>query len=559
MLPTLSELRTMKISEAIILEMALKIKKSLRFEDLKQYDPKFIDVTIEKLMAANPGKIDRNTVSCLLANLERAYKLGLSIRIDKNRNNYTNSIRMKHPHWTYRKVIRALGLLEDIEFITTTKKGHYVRKENDGKQTRLDLAFNAIWELSKFRIRDKYLLQEVISTNGVMHIPEGVNKKDSTDPVIRRVKHNEKNNLKIDVVDNTNEANELRRELSAYNQFANGHTLRYPVAIWDEEESYYEIVNKRDISNDIWWPEGTIMALKSIVTDLDVSAYESPQKIRLYSNTQDKQLISLQIKESRESNSIELKVYNSPSEEGLLDTQEENRNLLLKMSTDPQEILTRAPITKNISPRNMIYKKLDVSLHRVFNDDYETGGRFFGSFTNKSKILRNLILIDSQPVVELDYSTLHWNILYNLKDLDTADPYQLKGYPKELRNFIKEAMNMLLNAKRFPYIALFDAAKKYPIAKDMFINGKYRFDDLVDSIKEQHPAIVDSFYKSKWKELQYRESCLAWEIMSHFMNKGVLVLPVHDSFIVQKQYKEELNSVMKDVYFTKYRFDIGIK
>lgn len=52
-------------------------------------------------------------------------------------------------------------------------------------------------------------------------------------------------------------------------------------------------------------------------------------------------------------------------------------------------------------------------------------------------------------------------------------------------------------------------------------------------------------------ELQAIDAQMAFEIVHHFMEKGVAVLPVHDSFIVRIDYGEELVEIMKET-FKKY-------
>ena len=41
---------------------------------------------------------------------------------------------------------------------------------------------------------------------------------------------------------------------------------------------------------------------------------------------------------------------------------------------------------------------------------------------------------------------------------------------------------------------------------------------------------------------------MAIDIVSYFANKGIPVLPVHDSFIIAQKYSEELKTVMARIY-----------
>ena len=60
--------------------------------------------------------------------------------------------------------------------------------------------------------------------------------------------------------------------------------------------------------------------------------------------------------------------------------------------------------------------------------------------------------------------------------------------------------------------------------------------DLSQRIIEKHHAIEDAFYSSQGLRVQHIDSQLAERVMLHFANKGVPVLPVHDSFLIAAQY-----------------------
>jgi hypothetical protein len=61
-------------------------------------------------------------------------------------------------------------------------------------------------------------------------------------------------------------------------------------------------------------------------------------------------------------------------------------------------------------------------------------------------------------------------------------------------------------------------------------------------------------------ELFNKDSKMALFIIQHFSKKGVPIFPIHDSFIVQEKYRDELKMVMQKAY-AKYNngFKIDIK
>jgi hypothetical protein len=55
------------------------------------------------------------------------------------------------------------------------------------------------------------------------------------------------------------------------------------------------------------------------------------------------------------------------------------------------------------------------------------------------------------------------------------------------------------------------------------------------------------------------DSKIALDVINHFAKKNISILSIHDSFIVQAQYKIELYNTMKAVYKKHTGFDINIK
>ena len=51
-----------------------------------------------------------------------------------------------------------------------------------------------------------------------------------------------------------------------------------------------------------------------------------------------------------------------------------------------------------------------------------------------------------------------------------------------------------------------------------------------------------------WAELQHRDSEIAEYVLNHMRANRLLVLPVHDSFVVQDQYIHHLYFIMKEAY-----------
>ena len=88
-------------------------------------------------------------------------------------------------------------------------------------------------------------------------------------------------------------------------------------------------------------------------------------------------------------------------------------------------------------------------LHRVFNNGtLDDGGRFYGGWwQNIPSHNRKRITINWHPTVEVDYSSMHPNMLYAMEGTSApTDCYALDGFPVEHRNLLKTTFQKLLNA-----------------------------------------------------------------------------------------------------------------
>ena len=72
-----------------------------------------------------------------------------------------------------------------------------------------------------------------------------------------------------------------------------------------------------------------------------------------------------------------------------------------------------------------------------------------------------------------------------------------------------------------------------------------------------HKSIAHYFCNGKESGLRIvnKDSKIALDIINHFVKQGRPILCIHDSFIVEQKYKNELKNVMKKTYtkHTKFR------
>lgn len=196
-----------------------------------------------------------------------------------------------------------------------------------------------------------------------------------------------------------------------------------------------------------------------------------------------------------------------------------------------------AEINTNDIELKFRYDPTNVLLKRVFNG--EGGGRFYGGFWQQlPKEDRLKLKLDGESVVELDFVALHPAIAYSLQGFELAfDPYLIEGCE---RKDVKKAFLCLFNCE----------SRKQAIntiRSEFHVKGAA---SLLHRIEEEHGLIADCFYNPAFGlMLQNTDSWLCEKVLKKLMKQGILVLPIHDSFLVKGSYEEELRRAMSDSFF----------
>lgn len=243
--------------------------------------------------------------------------------------------------------------------------------------------------------------------------------------------------------------------------------------------------------------------------------------------------ISFETTDETQKMEAELRAYNTfigEHQVGLSLPIEEVRALLIERRSNPVDY------TRN-------------QLRRVFNETFSRGGRFYqGWWQEMPSDLRPYITIDDQPTSELDYSGQHLLLLYALNE----DEYPwLRGdtdpYGEENRDLMKQVFVICVNEEsRETAIQAIRQEINYNYP-DLTSTNEI-INPLIDTTIEKHPELSDYFFSGMWAELQRQDSKITEYVLNHMRAKKVLVLPVHDSFVVQDQYIQHLYSIMKEAY-----------
>jgi hypothetical protein len=211
----------------------------------------------------------------------------------------------------------------------------------------------------------------------------------------------------------------------------------------------------------------------------------------------------------------------------------------------------------------------------VFVDgSLEMHGRFYGGWWEGiPEEYRELIVINGSTVAELDFKAIHPHILYCLEGatLPNDDPYKLAGYPDTaaMRKLIKRFLLMIVNAKdaKGAKGALREAFRKdkrkarrlgLPAPEPPVALTDKSLDPMVPLLRERHRPIQHQFFSSMGNKLMYYDSQIAEAVLLHFAYKGIPVLPVHDSFVVEEHHTEECWAVMRRTFREVFGQDIPI-
>ena len=179
------------------------------------------------------------------------------------------------------------------------------------------------------------------------------------------------------------------------------------------------------------------------------------------------------------------------------------------------------------------------SLYRVYNGAWDRGGRFYGGWWQSCrKAHRQHLTIDGYATVELDYPQIHPRLLYGLagRHLE-GDAYTLPGWERAV---VKQAFNALLNADSY-------RGACGAVAENLD-DDRNAAKALIADIRTRHLDIDVYFHSGIGLRLQNIDSEICRQVLAEMHRKGIVALPIHDSFVVARQHENTLSEVMETVF-----------
>ena len=191
-------------------------------------------------------------------------------------------------------------------------------------------------------------------------------------------------------------------------------------------------------------------------------------------------------------------------------------------------------------------------VRRIFSrGSWDMHGRFYGGWWQQiGSDLRSHIFINGNSTVEVDFKSMHVALLNAQLGANVIyDPYEVDAdlFPKldrqVVRGWCKSLVLTAINAnnRASTYNAFRSDAPKDSPEKRL---KNIQLARLLDAFIAKNPHLEESLCSDQGINLMHRDGMIAADIMNMLTDKGIAVLTIHDSFIVQRHHFSELRIAM---------------
>ena len=297
---------------------------------------------------------------------------------------------------------------------------------------------------------------------------------------------------------------------------------------------------------------------KFVSVNQNVFEEEQPMELIVLKDRQDKTRMDYKDTQNTLRMRQELVEYNKVRQSALIDIQGADK---VEKSDKVIDYLNKFALTDNLNSETI--KLRNTYIYRVFNGSWSNGGRFYGGVeSHMPKALRKNIFIDGEPTVEIDFCSMHVRMLYHKAGIDyQQDAYGvISGNNKNLRKLYKLIGLISINAKSER--VLYNSVRNKLIDNNFMNFSNLKNETLRPFVEKwftTHKLIGKYFLTDQGIKLQNIDSKIAAAVIKHFTKKGIVVLVVHDSFIIQEKYASELKEVMNKIYEDNLGFSPVLK
>lgn len=167
---------------------------------------------------------------------------------------------------------------------------------------------------------------------------------------------------------------------------------------------------------------------------------------------------------------------------------------------------------------------------------------------------REELTINGDRIIELDYKALHPNLLYASEGIQYhSDPYSVVDEREEARRFLKHLLLAMINSKdiiQAERAANYWLFKNHSEREQLNVIGISKARPFILKFIKAHKPISHYFFQGKdtGMRVMNKDAKIALDVVNHFIRQEIPIIPVHDSFIIQKQYGNELEQIMQKTY-----------
>jgi hypothetical protein len=249
---------------------------------------------------------------------------------------------------------------------------------------------------------------------------------------------------------------------------------------------------------------------------------------------------------------------------------------------------------KMMDKHTVMYKgiQLDTGLARIFNNDFNSGGRLYvtgGSYQTIPSQTRHLITIDGAETAEVDIKASHISILHTMvggRILKGYDPYNIEmegiaEYDLEkfsfmtdevdrqhnpFRNLVKVALLIMINAdSQAKAVGALEAKLEQQIGlpleklenkpiEELALLRLYGLKNvdvkaLFKRIKKKHQVISEYFCSGAGVWLQKMEGDIFTRTVDRCVQEGIPALIIHDSVRTKTEYVKKVGSFIEEAWF----------
>lgn len=258
----------------------------------------------------------------------------------------------------------------------------------------------------------------------------------------------------------------------------------------------------------------------------------------------------------------------------------------IRSSTSPLPSTYGTAIQLNREYFNMMkidYRGLDlqeeylsnVGLTRIFKDGgmgrwFQKGGN---SYQELPKDDRGKLLLNGEAVVELDYPAMHPHLIYawegeqclgdfygKIAELCGCSKFVAKSvclFALNSASYSKLSSAINLDKARETNANLRRAIPKPILYVEMNKIGLKPI-HIVSSIVQVHPVMTKYLFSNISNKLMLEESEVITSVLLKLMELSIPALPVHDSIIAPRRYRDRVRAIMESEFYQQTGFNITV-